>query len=142
NVCRPQTLSLHSRVGEPPNQAAAGRVERLLRRGAVARHGAGDSPVNNQADATSLRPPGQLRDRAVQEEASGCTRRAQVMLDEAQIDFRERSADRTRLNVLAECPEIGGPGGLVLDEQLHYPRVVVQLVEAVLERAFQSVAHF
>ncbi|MPM97067.1 hypothetical protein SDC9_144240 [bioreactor metagenome] len=98
------------------------------------------APVDHHAHAPGLAAPGEARHRGVLEQATRLGDGPQVMGEEAQVEVAERAALRTRLQVVRQGAQIVVPVGLVLGVELHHPRVVVQLVEGVLQGVLQRIA--
>ncbi len=131
---------LDAGVRQPATQAVADDVQHLLGRLAAAACLPGGTSIDHHAHAPRLPAPAQPRDHRVLEQAAGLGHRTQMVAEEAQVELGERCPAGTWLHVVTQGLHVLVETRLVLGIELEHPGVLVQLIEAVLQRVLQGVA--
>ena len=135
-----QALGLDAGIGQAADQSVADHVQGLLGRLPSAAAGAAGTAVHHHPHAAALPTPAQPSHDGVLKQAAGLGDGAQVVGKEAQIEVGEARALRTWLDVAPQRLQVLIEVCFVLGIELHYPGVLIQLVEAVLQGVFQRIA--
>lgn len=138
NVGRFEPDRLNPGIRKAADQALAGGIQYLL--GAASGRSPARASIDDEPHAAGLPPPGELRDRGVVKEPARLSDRLQVMLHQPQVLAREHRSLGARMHIGMQRFEARLPTGLILKVKLNHPWVLLELLEAVLERVLEGIA--